>query len=150
MVINQRLPLRNQVFYSSALPNNFPAVLCHTLKKKKVILFIYFWLFLVFVAAWAFLQRCERRLPSSCSTQASACGGFSCCGAQAIGRVGSVVATPSFQNSLNSYGSWAQLPCSLWSLPGSGTEPVSPPLPGGFFTTEPPGRPQVIHLMLPN
>ena len=29
----------------------------------------------------------------------------------------------------------------MWYLPGPGTEPVSPALAGGFFTTEPPGRP---------
>ena len=31
----------------------------------------------------------------------------------------------------------------MWDLPGSGTEPVSPALAGGFFTTEPPGNPGV-------
>ena len=150
MVINQRLPLRNQVFYSSALPNNFPVVLCHTF-LKKVILFIYFWVCLVFVAAWAFLQLwgAEATLQLQCtgfslrwllllrSTGNRTCG-FSSCNSQFL------------KHSLNSCGSWAQLLCSLWSLPGSGTEPVSPALPGGFFTTEPPGQPQVIHLILPN
>ena len=29
----------------------------------------------------------------------------------------------------------------MWDLPGSGLEPVSPALAGGFFTTEPPGKP---------
>ena len=28
----------------------------------------------------------------------------------------------------------------MWGLPGSGTEPVSSALAGGFFTTEPPGK----------
>ena len=28
----------------------------------------------------------------------------------------------------------------MWDLPGSGIEPVSPTLAGGFFTTEPPGK----------
>ena len=31
----------------------------------------------------------------------------------------------------------------MWDLPGSGIEPVSPALAGGFFTTEPPGKPAV-------
>ena len=31
----------------------------------------------------------------------------------------------------------------MWDLPGSGFETVSPALPGGFFTTEPPGKPCV-------
>ena len=29
----------------------------------------------------------------------------------------------------------------MWDLPGSGIEPVSPGLTGGFFTTEPPEKP---------
>ena len=28
----------------------------------------------------------------------------------------------------------------MWDLPGSGIEPASPALAGGFFTTEPPGN----------
>ena len=34
----------------------------------------------------------------------------------------------------------------MWDLPASGIEPVSHALAGGFFTTEPPGKP--IHLFL--
>lgn len=30
----------------------------------------------------------------------------------------------------------------MWDLPGLGTEPGSPELARGVFTTEPPGRPQ--------
>ena len=30
----------------------------------------------------------------------------------------------------------------MWDLPGPGMEPVSPALGGGFFTTEPPGKPR--------
>ena len=33
----------------------------------------------------------------------------------------------------SSRGEWAQLPCRIWDLPGSGTELVSPALEGGFF-----------------
>ena len=29
----------------------------------------------------------------------------------------------------------------MWALPGSGIEPVSFALAGGFFTTQPPGKP---------
>ena len=39
-----------------------------------------------------------------------------------------------------SSGSQAQLPHSMWNLPGPGIEPVSPPLAGGFLTTVPPGK----------
>ena len=31
--------------------------------------------------------------------------------------------------------------CRMWNLPGPGIEPVSPALAGGFFTTEPSGKP---------
>ena len=31
--------------------------------------------------------------------------------------------------------------CGMWDHPGSGIEPVSPTLAGGFLTTEPPGKP---------
>ena len=30
---------------------------------------------------------------------------------------------------------------SMWDLPRSGMESMSPELPGGFFTIEPPGKP---------
>ena len=36
---------------------------------------------------------------------------------------------------------WSGLPFpSPWDLPNPGTEPTSPALAGGFFTTEPPGK----------
>ena len=39
-------------------------------------------------------------------------------------------------------GAWASLLCSMWYLPRSGIEPVSPALAGGFFlTTAPLGKP---------
>ena len=37
---------------------------------------------------------------------------------------------------------WSGLPCpSPGDLPNPGIEPASPALAGGFFTTEPPGKP---------
>ena len=45
---------------------------------------------------------------------------------------------------LRSHGAWAQLPCGVWDLPGSGIEPASSASAGAFFTTEPPGKPSVI------
>ena len=42
---------------------------------------------------------------------------------------------------LSSCGALAQLLRSMWELPGPGIEPVSPVLAGGFFITEPPGKP---------
>ena len=35
----------------------------------------------------------------------------------------------------------------MWDLPGSGIEPVFPALAGGFFTTEPPGKPDHVVLV---
>ena len=35
--------------------------------------------------------------------------------------------------------------CGLWDLPGSGLEPVSPALAGGFLTTVPPGKPYLLY-----
>ena len=40
-------------------------------------------------------------------------------------------------------GTRASLLQGMWDLPGSGTEPMSPALTGGFFITEPPGKPSV-------
>ena len=37
---------------------------------------------------------------------------------------------------------WSELPFpSPWDLPDPGIKPASPALAGGFFTTEPPGKP---------
>ena len=47
--------------------------------------------------------------------------------------MGSVVAVP---------GLYCTGSPGTWDLPGSGIEPVSPTLAGGFFTTEPPGKPK--------
>ena len=83
-----------------------------------------------------------------CSVWTSHFGGFSCCGARALGAWASVVVA----HGLSSCGSWA-LECRLgscgarayllhgtWDLPGPGIEPVSPALAGGFLTTAPPGK----------
>ena len=39
------------------------------------------------------------------------------------------------------FDSWVQLLCGMWDLPRSGIELMSPVLAGGFFTTEPQGKP---------
>ena len=54
--------------------------------------------------------------------------GFSHCRAQPLER------------RLDSCGRWALLLHGTWDLPGSWTEPSSPALAGGVFTTEPPGK----------
>ena len=90
-------------------------------------LFIY-WLCWDFVAAWAFR-----------------CGGFSCCGARALGARASVAAahglsscgSQALEHRLNSCGPRALVLHGIWDLPGSW---ISVPLAGRFFTTEPPGK----------
>ena len=81
--------------------------------------------------------------------QASRCSGFFCCEAWALGRAGfSSCSSLALEYRLGDCGAWAQLLCSLWDLPGSGIEPVSSALAGGFFTTEPPGKPWCVLLTL--
>ena len=46
------------------------------------------------------------------------------------------------EHRLSRCGAWAQLLGSVWDTPGPGIEAVSPVLEGGFFTTEPPGKPE--------
>ena len=73
------------------------------------------------------------------------------CRLQWLQHVGSVVAPPW----LWSAGSAVVRPsrsCSvaLWDPPRSGIEPVSPALAGGFFTPEPPGKPDILLLLILN
>ena len=77
------------------------------------------------------------------AVRASRCGGFPC-GAQALGRGGSVVVAPRLEGT----GSIVvvhglKLLQGIWDLPRSGMEIVSPALAGEFFTTEPPGKSQL-------
>ena len=46
------------------------------------------------------------------------------------------------EHRLSSCDQWAELLHCMWDLPGSGIELKFPALVGGFFTTEPPGKPQ--------
>ena len=83
------------------------------------------------------------------SARASHCGGFSCCGAQALGVWASVVValrlsscgSQALERRLSSCGPRAQLLGGMWDLPGPGFKPMSPVLAGGFPTTAPPGKP---------
>ena len=54
--------------------------------------------------------------------RASHCGGFSCCGAQALGTWASVVVADGLSS------------CGMWDLPRPGLEPMSPALAGEDFT----------------
>ena len=92
------------------------------------------------------LQRMGATLP--CGAQASHCGGFSCCGARALGTRASVAVAWGLSSCgsrvlecrLSSCGARAQLLRGMWDLPGPGLEPVSPALAGGLLTTVPPGK----------
>ena len=92
------------------------------------------------------LRRAGAALP--CGAQASHCGSFSCCGAQALGAWASVVVARrlsgcgswALECRLSSYGSRDQLLHSMWDLPGPELEPVSPALAGGFLNTVPPRK----------
>ena len=79
------------------------------------------------------------------SALASHCGGFSFCKAWALGHTG-----------FSSCGTWAQqlwhtdlVAHGTWDILGSGIESVSLALAGGFFTTEPPGKPSADSFKLP-
>ena len=82
-----------------------------------------------------------------CSMQASHCGGFSCCGAWALGARASVVVarglsscgSRALERRLSSCGARASSLRGMWDLPG--LEPMSPALAGRFLTTAPPGKP---------
>ena len=68
-----------------------------------------------------------------CGAQASHFGGFSCCGAQALGMQASVAVArglsscglQALERRLSSCGSRAQLLHGMWDPPGPGLEPMS-------------------------
>ena len=68
----------------------------------KINLFIYFWLHWVFVAAYELSILAVSGATLHCGAQASYCGGFSCCGARALGVRG----FSSVAHSLSSCDSW--------------------------------------------
>ena len=82
---------------------------------------------------------------ASCSVWASHCGGFSVCTAQALGHRSSGFSSSgswALEHRLSSCGAWTQLLHGIWDLPGAEIELKSPALAGGFFITEPAGKPQ--------
>ena len=88
-----------------------------------------------------------------CCAWASHCGGFSRCGARALGLQASVVVAcrvsscglQALEHRLSSCGARAHLLRGTWDLPRLGLEPVSPALAGGFLTTAPPGKPLKVY-----
>ena len=107
-----------------------------------------FWLWWVFVVARGLSLVAVGRGYLHCSVWASHCIGFSC-GAQALGTWTSVGAMRglsscgswALERRLSSCAAWAQLLCGMWDHPRLGMEPMFPAWAGGFFTTEPPGKP---------
>ena len=101
---------------------------------KPLKFFFNFWLCWLFAATQAFLSLQRVGLLSSCTAQASHWGGLSC-GARALGLLGSRAGLQSQAQQL-----WCTslVVRGTWDLPGQG---ITPALAGGFFTTEPPGKP---------
>ena len=98
-------------------------------------LFILFLSVLVFVAVKATLQlQCVGSLLQWLLLLQSM--GSRACGLQWLD-------SPALQHRLGSSGTLAQLPHGMWDLPRPGIKPMSPALAGGFFTTEPPGKPSL-------
>ena len=98
-------------------------------------IFLYFWLCWVLVA----VHRLTRGLHSSCSVWASRRGGFSCCGACALGHGGfSSHHSGAAQCRRNSCGAH---PRGVWDIPRPKIESMSPSSQGGFLTTGPPEKP---------
>ena len=114
-------------------------------------LFIYFtYLFYLFIfgcVGSSLLRACFLQLRRAgatlrCSAWASHCGGFSCCGARALGMRASVVVargrpqlwlagirscgSRALERRLSSCGARASLLRDIWELPGPGLEPLSP------------------------
>ena len=69
-----------------------------------------------------------------------------------LGCVASVVeayrlsscSSQALEHRLNNCGKRGYLPHSVWNLPGPGMEPAFSALAGGVFTTEPPGKLQIM------
>ena len=108
---------------------------------------VLFYFILFFCLRWVFIAACGLSLFAASWGYSSHRGGFSCCGAWALGAWASVVAahglsswgTRALERRLSSCGTQAQLLRSMWGLPGPGIRPVSPVLAGGLLTTVPPG-----------
>ena len=76
-------------------------------------------------SVWAF-SSCRQLGLLFVAAQASHCGGFCCYKARTL------------KHRLGSYGTWVQLPCGMWNLPGTGINPVSPAVADSLLATGPP------------
>ena len=66
-----------------------------------------------------------------------------------VAHVLSSSSSQALQHRLNSCSTWAWFSHGMWNLLRSGIKPMSPALAGGFFTTEPPGKPCMCVLSCP-
>ena len=113
--------------------------------------FLSFWLCWVFIAALALLQllRAEILFVVGFGLLIVVASFLMWCRAWALGHVdfsrwgtwAQQLGSQALEHRPNSCSTWAQLLRSMWDLPRSGIEPVSSALAGGFFTTEPAGKP---------
>ena len=107
----------------------------------------YFILFLIVLSLCCYVQAfssCGKQgLLSSCSARVSRCSGFSCCGAQALGKQASGIVACRFSSCrsrtlehsrLSSCGAWVQLLQGMWNLPRPGIKPVYPALAVRFLS----------------
>ena len=87
------------------------------------------------------LTQCRRKRRQAAVTSLAVEHGIQAPRPQCSRPVASVFAAPGLGHRLNSRGAQAQLLCGEWDLHGPGVQIVSPARAGGFFTTEPPGKP---------
>ena len=143
-----------QTFSKHWLPSSSTVSLPRVLPWASPHLFFFFfhfylWLCQVFIAVpGAFLSLGREVAALHCGAWSSHCGGFSCCGAQAVGR--SALRSCSTQpRQLWLLGSRAQGQLLRYTglaalrrvdLPRPGIKPMSPALGSRFLTTGPPGK----------
>ena len=114
----------------------------YVLQVYKSDFFFFLWLHWVFVAAHGLSLVAARGTTLCCAARASHCGGFSCCGAPALGAW-------AVEHRLSSCDSQAQLLCGMWDLPGPGIESMYLALAGRLLTTAPPGKSLIFFKVFP-
>ena len=85
---------------------------------------------------------CFRPLVAPCGQETGGCHGFVAKWCQTLVTLRTGAHQPPLSMGFSRQGYWTGLPfASLGDLPNPGVESASPALAGGFFTTEPPGKP---------
>ena len=119
-----------QLFFNSALQ-------CSLLFFFKIYFICYiFGLCRVFIAAWALV------VATGGYSVVAVCGLLIAVASLVLELSGFSSGSPqTLEHRLRSCGTWAKMSRDMWDIPGLGIKPVSPASVGGFFTTEPPGKP---------